>query len=145
MKKIVVEDPNEAIKKKDSSKDSQVKQSKDKVSIFKFGDTAQKTVSGATNVQEKDQLGKYVKCELCDYRCEKLPMLKKHINSKHMEQKCKVCGKMFETSMKLVSHVAIEHNEEDKILNEVLHSTPNSDPHKNSSFVFHESMLNEFL
>ena len=77
MKKIVVEDPNEAIKKKDSSKDSQVKQSKDKVSIFKFGDTAQKTVSGATNVQEKDKLGKYVKCELCDYRCEKLPMLKK--------------------------------------------------------------------
>ena len=48
--------------------------------------------------------------------------------------------------MKLISHIAIEHNEEDEILNEVLHSTPNNlETDKNSSFVFHESMLNEFL
>ena len=59
-----VEDPKEVIKKKDSSNDSQVKESKDKVFIFKFGDTAQKSISGATNVQEKDKSGKYVKCEL---------------------------------------------------------------------------------
>ena len=37
-----------------------------------------------------------------------LPTLKKHISSKHMEQRCKICGKMFETSMKIVSYVAIE-------------------------------------
>ena len=68
------------------------------------------------------------------------------MNSKHTEQKCKICGKEFETSMKLISHIAIEHNEEDEILNEVWHSTPNNlETDKNSSFVFHESMLNEFL
>ena len=60
-----------------------------------------------------------------------------------MEQN--LCGKMFETSMKLVSQVAIERNKDDKILNEVVTSTSNSDPHKNFSLVFHESMLSEFL
>ena len=107
-----------------------------------------KTVTDQTNIQEegKDKSGKDVKCELCDYRCEKQTTLKKHINSKHTEQKCNISGKEFETSMKLISHIAIEHNEEDEILNEVLHSTPNNlETDKNSSFVFHESMLNEFL
>ena len=46
---------------------------------------------------------------------KKLPTLKKHILSKHMEQKCKIYGKMFETSMKIVSYVAIKHNTEDTI------------------------------
>ena len=60
--------------------------------------------------------------------------------------KCKVCGKEFETPMKLTSHVAIEHNEEDDVINKVLHSTPKSGKgSKESSFVFHESMLDEFL
>ena len=121
---------------------------KNKVPVFKFGATAQKTVSDQSNIQEegKDKSGKDVNCELCDYRCEKQTTLKKHINSKHTEQKCKTCGKEFETPMKLISHIAIEHNEEDEILNEVLHSTPNNlETDINSSFVFHESMLNEFL
>ena len=48
--------------------------------------------------------------------------------------------------MKLTSHVAIEHNKEDDELNKVLHSTPKSGKgSKESSFVFHESMLDEFL
>ena len=73
--------------------------------------------TGANNVKKKDESGKYIMCELCDYRCEKLATFKTHINTKHIEQKCKICGKMFETSMKLISHVAIEHNKEVIILN----------------------------
>ena len=143
-----IKDPNKIIKKKDTSKDLQIEQSKDKVPVFKFGATARKTVSDQTNIQEegKDKSGKDVKRELCDYRCEKPTTLKKHIKSEHAEQKSKICGKKFETSMKLICHIAIEHDEEDEILNEVLHSTPNNiDTDKNSSFVFHESMLNDFL
>ena len=48
--------------------------------------------------------------------------------------------------MKLSSHKAIEHNEEDEILNMVLHSTPKLDKEsKDYSFVFHELTLNDFL
>ena len=48
--------------------------------------------------------------------------------------------------MSLIIHVAIEHNEEDDALNEILHSTPISDKDiKEISFEFKESMLNEFL
>ena len=107
-----IKDPNKINKKKDTSNNLQIEQSKNKVPVFKFGATAQKTVTDQTNIQEegKDQSGKDVKCELCDYRCEKQTTLKKHINSKHTEQKCNTCGKEFETSMKLISHIAIEHN-----------------------------------
>ena len=78
----------------------------------------------------------------------KLATFKKHILSNHSKQKCKICGKDFETSTKLMRHVSIEHNEylKDNILNIILHSTPKSDKERqNFSFLFHESMLNEFL
>ena len=52
------------------------------------------------------------KCDLGDYMAPKLNTLRKHVNPKYTEQKCKVCGKEFETSMQLVSHVASEHIEE---------------------------------
>ena len=68
------------------------------------------------------------------------------MNSNHNKQKCKECGQEFGTSMLLISHVAIEHNEEDDALNEVLHSTPKSDKDiKESNLKFSECMLNEFL
>ena len=48
--------------------------------------------------------------------------------------------------MNLSSHVAIEHNEEDEILNVILGSAPNLEKDStNSSFVFNEAMLDEFL
>ena len=48
--------------------------------------------------------------------------------------------------MSLISHVAIEHDEEDDALNEIFHSTPISDKDITEiSLEFKESMLNEFL
>ena len=85
---------------------------------------------------------KEFECELCDYSCEKLSNLKKHINLKHTEQKCKVCSKEFKTSMELVIHVAKEHQEQEEARN----STPKSDMEgKQSSFKFSESMLDDYL
>ena len=136
------------LNKNDDSKNPQVKKTNFKeknVSVFKFGAEARKTVSDKINLQE-EKGSKCVKCELCDYRCERLATLKKHMNSNHNKQKCKECGQEFGTSMLLISHVAIEHNEEDDALNEVLHSTPKSDKDiKESNLKFSECMLNEFL
>ena len=71
---------------------------------------------------------------------------KKHITSKHSVHKCKVCQKEFKNSMDLVSHVAKEHLEDEEALSVQSTSTPNSDRGgKHTSFVFSESMLDEFL
>ena len=35
----------------------------------------------------------------------------KHINTKHENQNCKVCNKVFKTSMEVLEHVAKEHSE----------------------------------
>ena len=67
-------------------------------------------------------------------------------STKHHGKMCKICGKQFKTSMNLRSHEDIEHNKEDELLNEILQSTPKLDKEKtNSSFVFNEAMLDEFL
>ena len=47
--------------------------------------------------------------------------------------------------MALLSHVAIEHNEEDDVLNGFLHSTPKDKENKGSSFDSSDVMLNKYL
>ena len=81
-------------------------------SVFKFGAEARKTVSDQKKEKEEKKSAKYFKCEVCDYKCEKLVTLENHISSKHTEQKCKECNREFKTSMELVSHVAKEHHNE---------------------------------
>ena len=111
-----------------------------KDSVFVFGAEAQKPVSDQVKPKEKEKLAKYVKCDLCDYKCEKRPTLNKHINSKHTEQKCKVCSKDFKTSMQLVNHVAQMHNHQEES------STPKEESNnQNYSFEFSESVLAEDL
>ena len=39
---------------------------------------------------------------------------------KHIGHDCKVCGKNLTNSMELLQHVAIEHDEEDVILNSII-------------------------
>ena len=116
---------------------------------------------------------KYFKCNHCDYKSEKLATLKKHKNTKHTEQKCKVCKDEFKTSLELITHVANEHATQEEVWSVKFQSTPKSDKEKekevnseadelldnmllkdleeneeykkDSSFVFRESMLDEFL
>ena len=88
-------------------------------------------------MSEKGKSVKEFECELCDYSCEKIYNLKKHINSKHTKHKCKVCSKEFKTSTELVVLVAKEHQEQE----EARTSTPKYDMEgKQSSFKFSESM-----
>ena len=89
---------------------------------------------------------KTLKCEICDYRCEKQSTIKKHINSQHTGQKCDLCGKECMISIIIITHKANEHHEEVKKFNVEIHSTPKEDKEKKeSSFKFSKSMLDEFL
>ena len=118
---VKIPEDDKALNKIDNIKNSKVKKVNVKektVSVFKFGAEARKMVSDKIELKEEKTF-KGVKCEHCDYRCEKLATLKKHISSKHTKQKFKTCGKEFGTSMSLISHVAIEHNKEDDALNEI--------------------------
>ena len=77
----------------------------------------------------KENVSTEFKCDLCNYKALKPNTLKKHINTKHTMQKCKVCDKEFKTSMDLVSHVAKEHieeEEEEEEWNIEFQSTPKS-------------------
>ena len=113
--------------------------------MFKFGAEACKSVVESKDDEETNIMSSDFKCDQCKYKAQKLNILKKHINTTHTEQKCKACRKEFKTSMELVSHVADEHVEEEE-WNVKAQSTPKSDGEaKVSSFVFSESMLDEFL
>ena len=129
-----------------TSQDKKENKSKPKDVVFKFGALARKAATDEIKSQEQEKSVKSYKCELCDYRSEKNAHLKKHITSKHSVHKCKVCHKEFKNSMDLVSHVAKEHLEDEEVLSVQFTSTPNSDEGgKHTSFVFSESMLDEFL
>ena len=54
------------------------------------------------------------KCVKCEYKCKKESTLKKHINTKHIEQECKVCMMKLGSSMELLQHIAIEHSSIEK-------------------------------
>ena len=49
-------------------------------------------------------------CNDCTYKTKKEITLKKHINTKHNSQKCKVCDIVLKTSMEMLKHVAKEHS-----------------------------------
>ena len=116
-----------------------------KVSVFKFGAEENKNVVEKMDDQDTNIISSDFKCDQCSYKAQKLKTLKKHINTTHTEQKCKVCKKDFKTWMELVSHVANEHGEEEEWIVKA-QSTPKSDGQAIlSSFVFCESMLDKFL
>ena len=41
--------------------------------------------------------------------------LKKHMNTKHTNQKCFICSVEFKTSIDISSHVAKEHHDEEEV------------------------------
>ena len=106
--------------------------------MFKFGPEARKTVSDKGEPSKEEQSSKSCNCNICDYSCDKATTLRKHINSKHTNQKCDICRKEFKTSMEVLSHKAKEHQEEDEVWNVKVHSTPKKD-HKESSLKFTET------
>ena len=120
----------------DNKKVSKLKD--DNVSVFRFEaeNKSQKMV-----LKDKD-----FKCDHCDYKCKKHSTLMNHKHLKHTVHTCKICSEEFKTPMELVSHVAKDHHEEEEVWNVKHQSTPKSDKETiNSSFVFSESMPDDFL
>ena len=50
------------------------------------------------------------KCDVCGNTFKKETTLRKHVNTKHQEQNCKVCNAKFQTTMDVLQHVAEEHS-----------------------------------
>ena len=68
---------------------------------------------GNIKLPTKNTSRKDFKCEKCDYVCKKQTTMNKHVNTKHTDQKCKICEKEFRTSIELIQNVAKEHQKED--------------------------------
>ena len=78
--------------------------------------------------------------------CKKITTVNKHVNTRHTDQKWKMCIKVCSTSIELIHHVAKEHHEEEEVFNDENEEVSKSyEERKESSFKFSESMLNEFL
>ena len=56
-------------------------------------------------VSKKDQL----KCDKCDYKCQKEGTLQKHMNTMHEEHQCKECREKLPSFMDLLKHVSENH------------------------------------
>ena len=54
---------------------------------------------------------------MCDYSCEKDNIMKKHINMKHGDTKCKICCKLFPNIKDALIHTANETSQE--IINDI--------------------------
>jgi hypothetical protein len=72
-------------------------------------------LSGNIKLPKKNTSRKDFKCEKCDYVCKKQTTMNKHVNTKHIDQKCKICEKEFSTSLELIQHVAKEHHKEQRV------------------------------
>ena len=62
--------------------------------------------------ENSSKQNKDLKCELCDYICKKDNILKKHMNMKQGDKKCKICGKAFPNIKDALVHTANEHSQE---------------------------------
>ena len=71
----------------------------------------------------------FIHCDMCNYKCKSEKTMLKHLNSKHENYKqCDLCERKFTSEDYLSNHVDEDH--------ENVHD---------SSFVFSESMLDEFI
>ena len=89
---------------------------------------------------------KLFKCDQCHYSCDRPNTQKKHMNTKHTVHKCSLCSEEFTTSMDLLSHIAIEHHDEEEANGLNLQSTPKSKKGKQlSDFELDELLLEGYL
>ena len=84
--------------------------------------------------------------------CKKETTLSKHMITTHQEHPCKDCKEKLSTFMQLLKHVAKHHckeqdkeEAEDDIIEKKGDHGEVEDKEVKSDFVFHESMLDEFI
>ena len=74
----------------------------------------------------------WIYCEICEYKCKKKNTMGKHMRKEHSQCiACDECGKLFGSKFSLALHKGKDHEEIEK--------------ERDQSFVFSESMLDEFL
>ena len=88
-------------------KENKTSSKETKIPVFVFGAEARKSVLEEKKSEEVRKSSKSLKCDQCEYRCERINTLNKHMNTKHTVQKCSLCSEEFKTSMDLLSHIAI--------------------------------------
>ena len=71
-------------------------------------------------------------CDLCEYKCKKKNTMKKHVRTKHSHCiSCDECGKLDASQYALDMHKEKDHTDMEN--------------ESDQSFVFSESMLDEYL
>ena len=64
---------------------------------------------------ERENKEQVLNCDICNYKCKKETLLKKHMITKHEENPCKECDMKLQTFMDLLQHVAKHHLKEQKV------------------------------
>ena len=101
-------------KKSFSEKEPIISDTKDKSADLRGEDSVAVKVKEVEQSEEesppvKDKQKDELKCEMCNYKCKKENAMKKHLKTKHVEQKCKTCDKVFPSTVEVLMHTASEH------------------------------------
>ena len=80
-------------------------------------------------IKENAKHGQLFYCEMCNYKCKIKTTMEKHLHKKHENyEQCELCDRKFMMKCLLNNHMNEDHENEHE-----------------SSFVFSESMLDEFI
>ena len=109
--------------------------------VFIFGSEAGKSLLEGGKSEAMTNSSKSFKCDQCKFTCEIPNTLKKQVNTKHTVHNCSLCSEELTTSMDLLSHISIEHHDEEEANGLNLQSTPKSKKGKQLS----DSELDELL
>ena len=71
-------------------------------------DQEEMSINAKLSIEDKDKFKIMFHCDMCSYKCKKEITLKKHLHTKHEDQKWKTGEEIFTNSMELVMHVAME-------------------------------------
>ena len=68
---------------------------------------------------------------MCEFSGKNINAMRKHMNMKHGDNKCKICGKAFTNSMDVLAHTAKCHDQEEKKSNEttIVKAKEDKSPH----------------
>jgi hypothetical protein len=129
----ICENTNDAAKKSENKDDQKTSE-------------AREANSGSDNkiISEKEKDNTEPKnstfsCDNCEYTCKNKKSLKKHGNTKHHKNICKMCSVKSKTAIELIQHKEKHHKSKEFI--ETI--TDHNKEETNTKFVFSESMLDE--